>query len=429
MPQNRRKRIPVLMAAKVLIVGTTPDYVYYISKICPERVLFLTDITLRNFAVEPAPSLEEEICSDLSDHAETLSALEKHIQKFALILSGIACFDCESMELASIVADKFNLFFQSQNAIKNSRDKFASKKTWEKAGLSIPRYSLLYSKDDAESFFRKIHGSCVLKPLSGAGSELVFKCNSIEESYNRFSLIREGLTIRQDNRLYNSKMISNDLSILAEEFIEGIEYSCDFIVERSSARIIRLAEKIKLSNLPFGIIAGYKLKHEIPGISHEELNSTLFKAAESACIDKAICMIDFIVKNNKIYLIEISPRPGGDCLPSLLLCASGQNILKMNIDLAEGKEIFIADYREIKELTALRIFAHKNGVLKSIDMSELKEDSSIIELNLTASIGRKIKLPPDDYDSWILGNYIYESEASYSENYRKVANSIRISIE
>lgn len=403
------------MVARVLVVGTTPDYVQWISDISRKNVFFLTDLSLRKRAIEPKPDLDDEICWDLSDTNGAILALQRHIHKFSITVSGITSFDCESMELASLIAIKLCLFFQPPEAIIKSRDKFTSKRVWQEARLNIPAYSLLNSKEDAEKFHRKINGLCVLKPLSGAGSELVFKCKTSNETKESFSRIKEGLISRQDNRLYNSESIPDKLSVLAEEFIEGTEYSCDFIIENDDVTIIRLTEKIKLNSLPFGIIAGYRLISKIPGISHITLIQTLTRAAKSIGFNKTICMIDFIVRNKKIFLIEIAPRPGGDCLPSLLFCASRQNILEMNINLAAGKKVDPIDYRKIKPLTALRIFSPKEGVLSKIGLSSIINEKGIKAVNFTASIGRTIKLPPEDYDTWILGNYIFEFNGLSSE--------------
>lgn len=419
------------MGARTLVVGTTPDYIQWIESFYKKKVLFLTDESLRKRALEPAPDLEDEVCWDLSDTQGAIQAVEQHLEKFKIKICAITSFDCESMELASSIAIKHKIFFQTPEAIRNSRDKFASKKVWESALLNIPKYALLNSEEDAEKFYRCINSPCVLKPLSGAGSELVFRCKTSDETKKAFSAIKDGLVSRWDNRLYNSYCILNKLSVLAEEFVEGTEYSCDFVIVDGSAKIIRLTEKIKLNSLPFGIIAGYKLTGKIPEISHNTLLETVTKAAESAKINKAICMLDFIVRDGKIFLIEIAPRPGGDCLPSLLLCASGQNILKMNIDLAAGKEVEVVDYRKIKELTALRIFAPKNGMLKDIDTSELKKDSTVIEINLTAHTGHNIQLPPEDYDSWILGNYILKLEGEscdLAEVYTEYIKQIKLTI-
>ena len=307
------------MDARVLIVGTTPDYVQWIENICGKKVFFLTDLLLRKLAREATPDPDAEVCWDLSDFKGSLQALEQHLKRFSIKTCGIASFDCESMELASTIAQKFNLFFQSSEAIIKSRDKFASKRAWELSGLNIPKYALLSSLKEAEDFYKKIEAICVLKPLSGAGSELVFMCETSSEVRESFSKIKTGLKSKKGNRLYNSESILNRHSILAEEFIEGTEYSCDFVIENGSSRIIRLTEKIKLKSLPFGIIAGYRLIDKIPKISHDNLVKTITKAAESIGINGTICMLDFIVKEGQIFLIEIAPRPGGD-LPCLCFC-------------------------------------------------------------------------------------------------------------
>ncbi|OGV21561.1 MAG: hypothetical protein A2X47_13195 [Lentisphaerae bacterium GWF2_38_69] len=417
------------MDAKVLIVGTTPDYINAIDSFAGSRVLFLTDIKLRKNAIEPVPDLPKEVCSDLSNANQAISDLIDHLNRYSLSINGIACYDCESLELASLIGKHFNVFFQSSETIRSSRNKFLSKEAWKKAGLKTPRYSLLYSKEDAILFFETLESPCVLKPLSGAGSELVYLCRTSEDIIKRFEQIIAGLKARQDNRLFKT----DKLVILAEEFIEGIEYSCDFMIENNSVQIIRLTQKIKSScSLPFGIIAGYKLINTIPEVTHENLIATLNKAGTSLGINKSICMIDFIVKNNEIFLIEIAPRPGGDCLPSLLFAATEQNIIEMAINYASGCKIMPKDYRSILNMIAFRIFADKEGVLKNIDASALIKDKKVLALNLTSYPGKIIKLPPDDYDSWVLGNFIVHplnNETDIVDLYSKSIRDIQLKID
>jgi len=49
---------------KVLVVGTTADYIDWIQKSCPGRALFLTEPGVRRQAEEPCPLPGEEILSN-----------------------------------------------------------------------------------------------------------------------------------------------------------------------------------------------------------------------------------------------------------------------------------------------------------------------------------------------------------------------------
>lgn len=393
------------MGPKVLVVGTTPDYVEWIKSLVKGEVFFITDLALRENAVESKSAPEEEILCDLTDYRNVVSSIREHVKLYDIVIAGIACFDCESMELASVIARELNLRFQTLSSILNCRDKFISKKLWKKNQLFTPDITRIENFEQAESFFEKLkRKSCVLKPSSGAGSELIFLCHNLEELKPAYKKASNGLREKVGNRLYDSPSIKS--SLILEEYISGTEYSCDFIIKNKSVEIIRLTEKLKFPGQIFGIIDGYKLINFIPHIPEGVLHDTLYKAASTIGIKESVCMLDFIVEGKNIFLIEISPRPGGDCLPHLLEKATGQNILAMNINLAKGKMPQFLDYRTIKPWIAFRIFADRRGILSEIDVEKLLENPMVSEINVTAYKGAKIELPPRDYDSWVLGNVI-----------------------
>lgn len=417
------------MGHKVLVVGTTPDYVEWIKTLLKGEVFFITDLELRKSAIESNPTPTEEILCNLADYKNTVSFLKEHVKRYDIEVVGITCFDCESMELASAISKELNLKFQALCAIHNCRDKFMSKAHWKEKHLFTPDIARIKDFKQAEVFFKNLKGQgCVLKPSSGAGSELVFLCHDLAELKLSYEKASEGLKEKTGNRLYNSPLVKS--SLILEEYIAGTEYSCDFIIKDDSVKIIRLTEKLKFPGQIFGIIDGYKLINFLPGISEKNLHDTLYKAASSIGLNNTICMLDFIVRDNHIYLIEIAPRPGGDCLPQLLELATGQNILVINIDLARGKMPQLLDYKTIKPWIALRIFANREGTLLEIETKKLLENPMVAKVNITSYVGKKIEPPPKDYDSWVLGNIILKPDV-FNDIYhiaKKIIGSVNIEI-
>ena len=163
---------------RVLVVGTTADYIQWLRTCRPGQVLFLTDPAVRREADEPAPSTEEELLCDLADTDHVLEALAGHLGKWQLGLDGIACYDCESMALAARLARAFTLPYPGIQAVDNCRDKYRSRILWREHRLDTPEVRRIDSSEAAIDFFRETDGPCVLKPLSGSGSELIFRCDS-----------------------------------------------------------------------------------------------------------------------------------------------------------------------------------------------------------------------------------------------------------
>ena len=225
---------------RVLVVGTTPDYIDWIRNSSPGEALFLTDPLVRGGAQEPCPAPAEEILCNLSNDDQVRQSLQHHLHIYGLQLDGVACFDCESMELAAVLAREYTLSYPSVRAVKNCRDKYLAKLLWQKQNLHTPRVKQLESAIEAAEFFRELGNACVLKPLSGSGSELIFCCKDARSCEKCFRDIQQGLQQRRGNRLYNSFFLDEPV-ILAEALVDGDEYSCDFLLENGAA--------IKINNL------------------------------------------------------------------------------------------------------------------------------------------------------------------------------------
>lgn len=392
---------------KVLVVGTTSDYIEWIRQVCPGRALFLTDPAIREEAAEPAPASSEEILSDLNDDIQVKHEISRHLQRWNFSIDGIACFDCESLELAASLALDFNLPYPTVESIQRCRDKYVSKRLWSQNAVKCPRVRLVQSAAGVYDFLRELDGSCVVKPLTGSGSELVFRCASKKDCDKWAHIIRKELNVRRSLRLY-----SNATSwFLAEEYIDGVEYSCDFMVRDAGVEIIRLTRKIHARNKPFGTIAGYALTSYPSDDIPPGLEDILYNGAKALGISDAICMVDFIVRDDEIFLLEMTPRPGGDCIPHLLRRSGILDMLILALDFAQQRPFSIPRDQVNGQYVGLRLHAGKPGEIMQFDTRMLQQDSRIREIKLIRRAGHHITMPPDDYESWYLGYIIFQPDA------------------
>jgi len=396
---------------RVLVVGTTSDYIDWIRTRSPGRALFLTDPAVRRGAQEPSPPPAEEILSNLSDYGRARRALRQHLDRQGLQVNGVACYDCESMELAAYLAAELGLAYPSVQAVKNCRDKYLSKTLWQEHGLHTPQVKQIRSAAEAADFSRELGGACVLKPLSGSGSELIFCCADAQACEKSFHDIRQGLLQRRENPLYKS-FFSDDPVILAEALINGDEYSCDFVIEDGRAQIIRLTRKIVSSDGPFGTALGYILPAALPAaVDEDDLLQTLARSAEALGLERAVCMLDFMVHQDRIVLLELAPRPGGDCLPFLLRRCWNLDVLELFLDFCQGRPLRLPPRSAAHPCIGLRLHARQGGTLRKIDAGRLQQDQRVSEVHLTRRPGHRIKMPPEDYDTWLLGHVIFEPDA------------------
>ncbi len=404
----RKIGFPLQPKARVLVVGTTSDYIDGIRKACPERALFITDPEIRYNAREQSPSCYEEVLCNLEDPKEVLSRLLAHLDYWGECITGVACFDCESLALASFLAQRFSLPYPSPEAVNNCRNKYLSKRLWQKNRIRCPKVKAITRMEESLSAYKEFGRDLVLKPLSSSGSELVFRCKTKEECVKAFYTIQRGIQARHDYMLYKD-MSCGSPDIIAEESIDAVEFSCDFLLEEKTARIIRLSRKIPSKKGPFGTTMGYVLVDTLnAGPALKELSLYLIEGASALGLSRSICMADFMIKDKEIILLEMTPRPGGDCLPSLLLNAYNLDILALTLDFAQMRSIQIVKPNTGQQVAGLRIHADHGGILRKIDTGRISQDPRIREIDFRRRAGDTIKMPPEDYESFLLGHIIFD---------------------
>jgi hypothetical protein len=121
-------------------------------------------------------------------------------------------------------------------------------------------------------------------------------------------------------------------------------------------------------------------------------------------------MADFIVSKNTIYLLEITPRLGGDCIPQLIMASSGLDTISLALNFSVGKFVKIPEKSKWKTRVGVRIFALSAGVVQNIDAGALCGDDAIISSYFKAYPGFRVELPPKDYDSRVLGHVIFRPD-------------------
>jgi biotin carboxylase len=408
-----------MLNAPIVVVGTTSDYIDLIRRGHPGRAIFVTDPGERSKAHEPRPEMHEEILCNLQDSQGVVAALETHLQQWNMQPAGIACFDCESLELAARIAIWFDLPFASPQAIGTCRNKFLSKKIWRANKLPCPAAEIIRSASQIPGLLEHFRLPAIMKPLTGSGSELVFKCDTVEDCRRALFTIQNRLADHPDNRMY--KPGKNGLSqmdsrreIVIENFIEGREYSCDIIVDIDRLQIIRTAEKLPAPDQTIGTTLAYMVPAQLPAeLDHLLFERQLVSAAHTLGIERGLCMVDFIVNGRRPYLLELTPRPGGDCLFWLIRESCGLDMLGLALDFAAGIPIQLPVASEWKTLVGVRFFAKTAGTIRSVDTSSLERDSRIASFYLKARPDYRVTLPPEDYDSRILGHAVFEAHPNH----------------
>ena len=197
-------------------------------------------------------------------------------------------------------------------------------------------------------------------------------------------------------------------------------------------RIVRVTRKIPLPSAEFGAIMAYQMLSAFPlQFTERDLMVTLKAAAVRLGFYSAWFMADFKVDNGKIYLLEITPRPGGDCLPPLIKAASGLDVFEVMLDFARGRRVTVPPVSSYRPLAGVLLYAGKAGVIKKTGLKAVKARKEVVAAVLNRKKGDIVRLPPEDFDSRRLGYVIFEPDkgAAVDRQCKAIADEVVVEIE
>jgi len=403
----------------ILVVGTTPDYVARLYRGEARPLLFLTDERFRHdprlSEIPPADIL----FASLESHEEALELLLDFPASGKVEVSGVACFDCESLLTAGRLARTLRLPFPSWQAIARSRNKFEARRTWTAMGINSPYACLASDLKETLQFFRSHGEDIVLKPVSGSGSELLYHCTGEDDVGKAVAILEQELPLRRSNPLFapfpdpfHGHDIDPCRSWIAEEFVSGEEFSCDFVFQDEEIVLVRETGKAKAADKPFGSVLAYTFPPLYPeSFRKERLLEILKTAVRSLGFKWGFFMADYVLREGFPVLIELTPRPGGDSIPDLVLIGAGRNTLGLYLDFVTGafKPPGTITLRP-ESYASINLFAPKEGEILELDGSGIKALSHVKKLFFKKTEGDRVILPPKDYDNRLLGYCIVALE-------------------
>jgi biotin carboxylase len=423
----------------VLVVGTTPDYVAKIYKRYPATAIFILDAQFEKHPLLEDVSTSSLMFDSLTDFHTTYGTVRRFFASHEVSAQGVACFDCESLILASRLALHLGRRFPPEKAIARTRNKFEAKRTWKQAGIQTPDGIIAADLTDTLAFFNCSMRDIVLKPISASGSELAFHCVNERDVEKSVQVLKQELAHRRLRPLFQTRAVSPEADVsdfrtawIVEEYVSGPEYSCDFLMQDGSINILRETGKVKAPDQTFGSILAYTYPAKYPpGFSKQRLLSVLSEAAESLGFDWGHFMVDFIVQNGLPVLLEMTPRPGGDSIPDLVDAATGRDLLGVHLDFVSGRfRGWQAHNLTPESFASINFFALNEGVIAELDLSEIEAMPYVLNIHLKKKVGDAVTLPPRDYDHRLLGYCVMTTEPGIDlvARYMEIKRALRVSI-
>ena len=301
---------------------------------------------------------EEALCKHCVDAFEVVPGqdYEGHcavVEKYGIDAIVTAATDKPLVMMARI-AEKYGFPFYSVDTAKWSTDKYQMKQRFIEGGVPCAKGRLVKSMSEVEDFEYPV----IIKPRDNSGSRGVKLCLSKEE-------LKTSMSEAFD--------VSKLDTVLVEEFIEGPEYSIESLHYEGKNEVIQFTEK-KTTEFPYNVELGHIQPANITKENQQKIREIIKLVGKVMKFENCPSHTELKINERGIYVIETSPRLGGDYITSTLTpLSTGVNIEDQLLHIALGDKIQI-EPKQV-QYSGVRFFAFEEGrEIKNVPNADFVKD-------------------------------------------------------
>lgn len=218
------------------------------------------------------------------------------------------------------IAEKYGFPFYSVETAQWSTDKFQMKQRFLEGGVPCAKGRLVKSVEETADMVYPV----IVKPRDNSGSRGVKLCRSKEELAASMSEAFE---------------VSKLDTILVEEYIEGPEYSIEGLHYNGKAEVIQFTEK-KTTEFPYNVELGHKQPANLTEEQKDAICEIVSKIGKALKFENCPSHTELKINERGIFVIETSPRLGGDYITSTLVpLSTGINMEDQLLYIALGEKV------------------------------------------------------------------------------------------
>ena len=327
---------------------------------------------LYTVGIDPA---KDATCKDEVDAFEVVGGQDYEgtcavVEKYGIDAIVTAATDKPLVMMARI-AEKYGYPFYSVETAQWSTDKFQMKQRFVEGGVPCAKGRLVKSVEETTDMVYPV----IVKPRDNSGSRGVKLCRSKEE-----------LEASMSEAFDVSKLDT----ILVEEFIEGPEYSIEGLHHDGRSEVIQFTEK-KTTEFPYNVELGHIQPANISDDIKQQIREIVAKIGKALHFENCPSHTELKINERGVFVIETSPRLGGDYITSTLTpLSTGVNVEDELLKIALGETI--NPQPEAVQYSGVRFFAFEEGsVIKHVpDTKFVKTWPHVVDFSFNLKEGEKV---------------------------------------
>lgn len=278
----------------------------------------------------------------------------------------------KTLVMMARVAKELNLPFYSVETAQWSTDKYQMKQRFIEGGVPCAQGRLIHNAAEAKDLFFPV----ICKPRDNSGSRGVKLCRNVNE-------LQECI----DEALDNSKLDT----VLVEEFIEGREFSIESLHYDGKSEVIQFTEK-RTTEFPYNVELGHKQPANLTDDERQQIRDIISKIAVCMNFENCPSHTELKVNDRGVFVIETSPRLGGDYITSTLTpLSTGINLEDQLLHIALGEKVDTVTGR-VDKASAVCFFSLPEGEVTAINprINEIASWPNIHSFELKLHVGDKV---------------------------------------
>lgn len=364
------------MLKKIMILGAG---VYQLPLIQKAKEMGHHVIVVSPLGNYPGLAFADEVIDlDTRDHIGVLEQA-KRIGIDAVLTTGTDV----AVPTIGYLVDELGLAGTGYAAAQRSMDKVLMKQCFAEHGIQTAKFSVVEALDELQQCANDMGFPVMVKAVDSSGSRGITQV-----------LTSDAL----DAAFYDAKAVSKSQKVICEKYLDGYEIGADTFIVGDDVVEIFLHEKY-ITPPPVSAPIGHSMPLVLPKKIEEKIKILLRKAAASLGLKNTIANADIMIVGHEPYLIEMSARMGGTCIPEVISSYAGFSVYEFMLNVALRGSLNIPVEYSRQANAAFLLYANKSGRLKNIFIPETtKTHTGLVELVIDYQVGeavRAFKVGPD----------------------------------
>ena len=232
--------------------------------------------------------------------------------------------------VTSEIATRLGLPSLDPDAARKARNKHLTRVAAAAAGVPIPRFVALKSRDEIADALAYVGLPCIVKPADETSSTDVVKCISREQVEAHFELIK--------SKIANVRGQDRYPAILIEQCIKGHEVSVETLTIDGRHHVYGVTDKMLAGKRHF-VEVGHSFPSSLPEDLVRECERIACASLDAVGFNMGAAHVELKIDETGPKLIEINGRPGGDRIPDLVKLVTGRDPVEDHVDLFIGRSV------------------------------------------------------------------------------------------